>query len=453
MKHFPIFMLLAAFLTGACTNSLVEDDSSTKNDVSLPDITASCGEDLTRTYVEDNKYLHWHAGDMISFFNCNIINSQYKFLGQTGDREGSFSAVSSGGMTPAETLSARYAIYPYQSDITLSYDGTISLKLPSTQKYAENSFGKGANTMIAVTEKSNDTFLSFKNACGYLKLKLYGNDITVEYIVIKGNNKEKIAGEATATMGYGQAPVVTMSSNATQSVIIDCEDGVTLGTTPETATEFWVALPEVTFELGITIELYGLNGFEYEKSSSKRISITRNEIQPMAVLEVKELIGIPEDDEIWYTSTNEAVVNPKAEAEFGANIISNTYVCEKGVISFDAKVTKISMDAFRYCATLSTISFPETVLSIEDYAFYDCEALTEINIPAYVETIGAYAFAECTSLSSVYCMAETPPSGESTMFSNSTGNLKIYVPAGSLEAYKAASGWSEYKDYIFELSN
>lgn len=401
MKHFSIYMLLAAILTGACTNSITEVDSSKENDASLPHLTASCAEQLTRTYVENNRYLHWHEADMISVFNLNEINAQYRFEGNTGDTSGSFSATEYSEFTPAVTLPVKYALYPYQSSASISSSAVMSLTLPSIQEYAHNSFGKGANTMIAVSENAEDTHLKFKNACGYLKIKLYGQDITVSNIVVKGNNSEKIAGEATATTAYGEAPVLTMGSNATRSVTLTCNEGVELGTTPQTATEFWVVLPVTTFTYGITIEVNDMNGGVYERRTSNPVSITRNEIQPMATLEIKETIGTPKSNQIWYTSSNDTAVTPFKTDGFGASIVSNTYAGGKGIITFDNSVTSIGREAFEYCSTLSTITLPESVVTICYDAFAGCSSLAEVNIPANLKKIESCAFSYCSSLSEI----------------------------------------------------
>jgi hypothetical protein len=37
------------------------------------------------------------------------------------------------------------------------------------------------------------------------------------------------------------------------------------------------------------------------------------------------------------------------------------------------------------------------------------------------------------------------------VFYNTHASLQIKVPAGSVEAYKAASGWSDYADRIGEI--
>lgn len=81
-------------------------------------------------------------------------------------------------------------------------------------------------------------------------------------------------------------------------------------------------------------------------------------------------------------------------------------------------------------------------------AFEECSSLMCITIPDSVTSIGERAFYNCTSLTSVYCKPITPPTGGSTMFRYITSDCKIYVPKASVEAYKAATYWSDYADNI-----
>ena len=99
------------------------------------------------------------------------------------------------------------------------------------------------------------------------------------------------------------------------------------------------------------------------------------------------------DNEIWYTSTDEQVVNPHSTNVFGATITSNTYENGKGVITFDGTVTSIGANAFWYCSTLNGITIPNSVTSIGPYAFADCPNLTDIAIPNAVGSIENNAFA------------------------------------------------------------
>lgn len=421
MKDLPILILLASLLFGACSDKLVEQDTS----VTLPDITVNITEDVTRTYVE-GKALHWNAADEISIFYGSTINSKYEFQGNDGDTGGTFSFVSGSGS--GSELSSIYAVYPYQSGAAITDAGVISLTLPSMQQYVANSFGKGANTMIGVSEDKETNSISFKNACGYLKLRLYGN-ITVKTITLKGNDGEKIAGAATATMTYGDVPELSMSvDDATKSVTINCGDGVTLGTTSETATEFWFVLPNIDFTEGITIEVINTDGDIFGKSTSNPVSITRNEIQPMVALEIKEEESEPAGNEIRYTSTDNNLIWPD-EDKFDEEIVSNEYVNGQGVITFGDVIT-----------------------SIKDSAFKDRELLTTIRIPAGVLTIGDYAFSGCDELTTVYCLADSPPTiGLDTFGSiyNIPEDFRIYVPSGSVDSYRTRTYWSEYASYIF----
>ena len=111
-------------------------------------------------------------------------------------------------------------------------------------------------------------------------------------------------------------------------------------------------------------------------------------------------------------------------------------------------VTSIGERAFASCESLTSITILDSVTSIGDYAFAWSPSLTSITIPDSVTTIGECAFYSCSSLTSVYCKAVTPPAGGRDMFYDNASGRKIYVPMESVEAYKSASGWSNYASDI-----
>ena len=117
-------------------------------------------------------------------------------------------------------------------------------------------------------------------------------------------------------------------------------------------------------------------------------------------------------------------------------------------VTIGNSVTTIGYEAFAYCSSLTSVTIPDSVTTIGYEAFRYCSSLTSITIPDSVTTIGGYAFYNCSSLTSVYCKAITPPIGELTMFYNIASSGKIYVPTESVEAYKSATGWSNYADSI-----
>ena len=161
----------------------------------------------TRVYVDGDLQMYWTADDRISVFTCQG-NDQYRFDGQTGDQTCTFTKISEDPMNPRDPLSANYSVYPYRLTTSIAADGVLTMRLPEEQPYASDSFGLGANTMVAVTEGPADYFLKFKNICGFLVVKLYGTG-TVKSLVLEGSNGEKLAGKA----GYLGKPVTEMVIN------------------------------------------------------------------------------------------------------------------------------------------------------------------------------------------------------------------------------------------------
>ena len=188
--------------------------------------------------------------------------------------------------------------------------------------------------------------------------------------------------------------------------------------------------------------------------------------------ETNEIVEVQLKSEIWYTSTDEAVVTPYNETAFGVGIVSNTYENGKGVIKFDGNVTLVEYRAFYNCSTLLSVSIPEgvttigyvafegcgalesvsipnSVTSIVGSAFYYCSSLTNVTIPNSVTSIGDEAFSYCRSLSKICCNATTPPTAGGSIFYNCHSDLKIYVPSTAVDDYKNAEGWRDYADRIY----
>ena len=399
MKRF--LLLAVAVLAFVGCNNAFEDEGNSRLALSeLPTLMAGFEDTDTRTYVEDNFYLRWHEGDLISAFVGDTRNCKYQFEGKTGDNSGTFVSVES-SLGSSEKLDRIYALYPYDKSATITTKGVISCSLSAIQTYATDSFAQNVNTMVSATSGINDGDIIFKNVGGYLKIRLYGEG-TVKSIELRGNNGEKIAGNANITATYGGVPKIAMADDATESIMLDCGDGVELSADAENPTEFWVVVPPMVFSKGITISVTNAYDAVFEMSTSNKIVVERNIIQPMSAVEVEfEEVTKPANNEIWYTSTDGNIVTPYTSHVFGATIVSNTYEDGKGVITFGGAVTTIGYDAFYNCDSLTSVTIPDSVTTIGKFAFYDCDSLTSITIPDSVTMIGEWAFYSCGSLTSV----------------------------------------------------
>lgn len=144
--------------------------------------------------------------------------------------------------------------------------------------------------------------------------------------------------------------------------------------------------------------------------------------------------AIPPKYQIWYTTSDEKVINvftPQYE-EHGINFITNIYYGDnlylnhkKGIIAFDQDIEILY----------------EGVFSSND-------SVTSIILPDNIETIMGQAFAFCSNLSAIYCPCLLPPSMHEEALLCVADNIKLYVPMASVEFYKTAAGWSAYADAI-----
>jgi len=97
--------------------------------------------------------------------------------------------------------------------------------------------------------------------------------------------------------------------------------------------------------------------------------------------------------------------------------------------------------ALREQRHLESVIFPESLKSIEYEAFNECRDLKHIHLPKSLEFIEDGAF-DWTSVEEIEVPWENPIKIGYRPFPDGT---QIYVPVGSLAAYKAAKYWKNYK--------
>lgn len=103
--------------------------------------------------------------------------------------------------------------------------------------------------------------------------------------------------------------------------------------------------------------------------------------------------------------------------------------------------TTVAEAALRGHRQLESIIFPESLKSIEYEAFNECRDLKHIHLPKSLEFIEDGAF-DWTKIEEIEVPWENPIKIGYRPFPDGT---QIYVPVGSLAAYKAAKYWKDYK--------
>lgn len=115
-------------------------------------------------------------------------------------------------------------------------------------------------------------------------------------------------------------------------------------------------------------------------------------------------------------------------------------------------ITDIHFDTFNLCTKLISVTLPDSITSIGQAAFEQCRSLPSITIPGSVTQIRNSTFFGCVKLSLVKMLPTTPPTITSDIFTNTSVDLQIIVPKGTLDAYKSATNWSAYADKMVEAT-
>lgn len=117
--------------------------------------------------------------------------------------------------------------------------------------------------------------------------------------------------------------------------------------------------------------------------------------------------------------------------------------CEKLVnVSLPSHLLRIGENAFRDCKQLTNVVLPDGVTAIDNNAFRGT-SLTQITLPASIQSIGEKIVEKC-KMQSITCLAAIPP----VLKKISEKKTTLYVPSSSVEAYKQAKPWKDFKTIL-----
>ncbi len=136
---------------------------------------------------------------------------------------------------------------------------------------------------------------------------------------------------------------------------------------------------------------------------------------------------------------------PESVTTIGGSAFSKTEF--NGTLVLPKELISLGSSAFNGCWRLSgTVEIPENIVAIPSNLFYGCSAIEGVVLHKDVEVIEAGAFANCFYITSIVCQAKNPPTIDATSFNGiAKDNFTVEVPEASVQQYKFASGWSEFK--------
>ena len=244
--------------------------------------TVESHEGDSKTHL-DGVAVNWDSNDEILVqSNTCAAGKRFVLVYEEGDEA---------GFNPAETLpegfySPNYTAY-YPADMMQT--GTFTL--PAIQTYKANSFGNGANPMIAVCNDNKK--LAFKNICGLLKLQLYSETACRVRSITLISHKENELLCGTGTVDWnGDEPKLSLASGD-GSLTLDCgAEGLVMSTKASNPSVFYFVVPAGALSEGFTVKVtdtggkYWIKAAKASTDASTDNTIARSKIKPMPKQEV-----------------------------------------------------------------------------------------------------------------------------------------------------------------------
>ena len=279
------------------------------------------------------------------------------------------------------------------------------------------------------------------------------------------------------------SPMLGVCPNGT--VTVDWGDGTTPDTLTGTSTTTVKWTPNHAYaapgEYVIKLAVNGTMGFYGDSSSSGGSAILRylswNDNRNYAYrnsiekIELGSSVTSITDNAFYSCYSLSSITIPNGVTSIESNAFSYCY--SLSLITIPNSVTSIGDYAFNSCYSLSSITIPNGVTMITDNAFYSCYSLSLITIPNGVTSIESNAFRLCYSLTSItipngvtsiesnafrscYSVAfydfsnytSVPTLSSNNAFNGIPADCQIRVPVSLVDAWKTATNWSTYANYI-----
>lgn len=127
------------------------------------------------------------------------------------------------------------------------------------------------------------------------------------------------------------------------------------------------------------------------------------------------------------------------------------YATDGNVNYLDLSEVRIVEGGFYYYASSLSRYFYSRDDEISNNMFAGCKNLVSIVLPSALSSIGESAFWECRDLVEIHCTSKIPPTlTMGWLWSVGYSSCTVYVPNGTLDAYRAAPLWTCFDNMVEE---
>ncbi len=306
LKCFGFFLLAAAVLScGKEVNEPLGPDASQEPENQVVESTFSLTvttDEITKTELGSDKYIHWKSGDALSVWEKNNSSNANVKLDLTAASVGQTTGTFSGSLTPAAADFNLYAIYPYSSSYAAD-PSSVSVSLPAAvnQQESVNDVVGVSDFMIgsgSFTSSDTEYLMRFRYPLALLDIVVDGtgsclSGATVESVTITAN--KAFVGDATVDLTTGTLSPANV--DAGKSLVITYPSTAKMNAT----THAWVAIYPVDLTDGdCCFDLKMTNGQEIKFNKNPKRPFMEQTIYTINLTNIDNHVDAGEANPIYF---------------------------------------------------------------------------------------------------------------------------------------------------------
>ena len=325
MKTIKLFTLVVMAVGAiSCAKDIVPETQIPNTESNLVSVTFNAkGESSEETKVLFSGYpkIAWQASDAISLLGTKTGNQMFT-TGENGHQ-----VTFSGKADLSDEYF--YAVYPYDSAITLNQDGTLAnVTVPDVQTATAGNFDPSA--YIAIAKSTDKESLEFKAIGGFIKFNFQNFDTAVRSVTLVSNGGEVMAGTANSTsLNANGGTSHSGISSATASTSVKLQ-----GTFDLSKAYFMIVRP-APYDEGVTVYVELEDGRVLSRSGSTSLfesGKSRNYIRAMIL-----------DGNYFKEATDlYTLYNMGYNVEVAGKVISKSTHGDAKLISSDTELTSVA---------------------------------------------------------------------------------------------------------------